>query len=118
MVRKVDLRVSDILPLPVYPRKPAGVDLDLIKQAKASLGYPQLVQPVDAVPGSPGIILALRERPNFICDHAFVQNVTLESVTAALKHCLGLSDDCRGTTVTMMLKEVFGEELKEIEVTD
>lgn len=77
-----------------------------------------LIQPVDAVPGSPGIILALRERPNFICDHAFVQNVTLESVTAALRHCLRLSDDARGTTVTMMLKEIFGEELKEIEVTD
>ncbi|NBR24515.1 MAG: hypothetical protein EBU08_12235 [Micrococcales bacterium] len=110
--------MADIIPLPVWPRKPTGPDLDLIKQAKSSLSYPHLIQPVDAVPGSPGIILALRERPNFICDHAFVQNVTLESITAALKHCLGLTDDSRGTTVTMMLKEVFGEELKEIEVTD
>ena len=109
--------MSDIIPLPVWPRKPTGSDLQIIKEAKTKLSYPQLIQPVDAVPGSPGIILALRERPNFICDHAFVQNVTLESVTAALKHCLGLANDSRGTTVTMMLKEIFGEELKEIEVT-
>lgn len=107
--------MTDIIPLPVWPRKPTGPDLALIKEAKASLGYPQLIQPVDAVPGSPGIVLALRERPNFICDHAFVQNVTLESVTAALKHCLGLVEDSRGTTVTMMLKEVFGKGLKEVE---
>jgi len=110
--------MADVFPLPVWPRKPTGSDLQIIKEAKTKLNTSVLIQPVDAVPGSPGIILALRERPNFICDHAFVQNVTLESVVSALKHCLGLTYDSRGTTVTMMLKEVFGEELKDIEVTD
>jgi hypothetical protein len=107
-----------IIPLPVYPNKPTGGDLELIKQGKASIQTDLLIQPVKAVPGSPGRILALRERPNFICDYAFVQNVTLESVTAALEYCLGLNDDPRATNVVMMLKEVFGEELKEIEATD
>lgn len=110
--------MSDILPLPVYPHKPVGVDLALIKEAKASLNYVHLIQPVDAVPGSPGRILALRERPSFLCDHAFVQNVTLESVTAALKYCLGLNDDPRGTTIVMMLKETFGEGVVEVEDFD
>ena len=107
-----------ITPLPVYPNKPAGGDLELIRQAKANIQTDLLIQPVKAVPGSPGRILALRQRPNFICDYAFVQNVTLESVTAALEYCLELNDDPRATTVVMMLKEVFGEGLKEIEATD
>lgn len=107
-----------ITPLPVYPRKPSGADLELIKQAKANIQTGLLIQPVDAVPGSPGRILALRQRPNFICDHAFVQNVTLESVTAALEYCLGLNDDPRGVSATIMLKEIFGEGVKEIEDTN
>jgi hypothetical protein len=106
--------LTDLLPLPVYPRKPQGNDLQLLKQAKANLKSSILIQPVDAVPGSPGRILALRETPSFLCDHALVRNPTVESVQAALEYCLGLNDDPRGTTVLKMLKETFGEETTEI----
>jgi hypothetical protein len=106
--------MSDLIPLPVYPRKPIGQDLQLLKEAKALLNISLLIQPVDAVPGSPGRILALRESPNFLCDHALVRNPTLSSVQAALAYCLGLTEDTRGMTVLKMLKETFGEETTEI----
>jgi len=106
--------MHDLRPLPVYPRKPQGQDLQLLKEAKALLQTSLLIQPVDAVPGSPGRILALRESPNFLCDHALVRNPTVESVKAALEYCLGLNDDPRATTVLKMLKETFGEETTEI----
>lgn len=106
--------MPDLMPLAVYPRKPQGQDLQLLKEAKANLQTSLLIQPVDAVPGSPGRILALRESPNFLCDHALVRNPTVESVQAALAYCLGLNDDPRATTVLKMLKETFGQEVTEI----
>jgi hypothetical protein len=106
--------MPDLRPLPVYPRKPTASDLEMLKQAKANLNTSLLIQPVDAVPGSPGRVLALRESPNFLCDHALVRNPTVSSVQAALAYCLGLTEDTRGTTVLKMLKETFGEETTEI----
>jgi hypothetical protein len=106
--------MSDILPLAVFPNKPIGNDLELIKQAKALLDTTIKIQVCRAVPGSPGRILALRESPNFLCDHALVRNPTLSSVQAALAYCLGLTEDTRGMTVLKMLKETFGEETTEI----
>lgn len=106
--------MSDLIPIPVYPRKPSGPDLELLKQAKASLKSSILIQPVDAVPGSPGRILALREPLPWLADHALVKNPTLESVTAALSYCMGLNDDPRATTVIKVLREAFGEETEEV----
>ena len=106
--------MSDLIPIPVYPRKPSGPDLDLLKQAKQALKSNTLIQPVDAVPGSPGRILALREPLPWLADHALVRNPTLESVTAALSYCMGLNDDPRATTVIKVLREAFGEETEEV----
>jgi hypothetical protein len=88
--------------------------MELLKQAKASLKSTILIQPVDAVPGSPGRILALREPLPWLADHALVKNPTLESITAALSYCMGLNDDPRATTVIKVLRETFGEETREI----
>ena len=101
-------------PLPIYPHKPVGGDLTLLKQAKAEIDTDILVQPVDAVPGSPGRVLALREKPTWICDHAYVANPTKESIKAALEWVLELREDPRGATVIKTLKEIFGPETKEI----
>ena len=106
--------MSKVILLPVYPHKPVGGDLELIKKAKANIKTDIRIQPVDAVPGSPGRVLALRERPNFICEHAFVETPDEKRIQAALEWILSGDDDARGTTVTMMLKEVFGEGVKQI----
>jgi hypothetical protein len=114
-MRYLEENMTDVIPLPVYPWKPTGKDLEMLRQAKQNLKSSLLISPEQAVPGSPGRILALRESPNFLCDHALVRNPTVESVQAALAYCLGLNDDPRATTVVKMLRETFGDGVVEIE---
>jgi len=108
------IKMSSIRPLPVYPHKPSGAALTLLKEAKAKLGTDILIQPVDAVIGSPGRVLCLGEKLPWIQDHAIVKNMTVESMTAALAYVLELNDDPRGVTVLRQLKEIFGEETREV----
>lgn len=106
--------MSTPIPLPIYPHKPVGDDLTLLKQAKALIPTDKLIIPVDAVPGSPGRIIALREHPNWICDHAYVATPNLESIKAALEWALTDKEDPRATTILKTLTETFGEGVKEI----
>lgn len=107
--------MSTPVPLPTYPHKPVGDDLTLLKQAKALIPTDKLVIPVDAVVGSPGRILALREKPNWICDYAYIANPTVESIKAALEWILNDTEDGRGMTVVRKLTEIFGTGVKEIQ---
>lgn len=106
--------MNDPIPLPVYPHKPTGETLELLKRAKKRLNLDVLVIPVDAVPGSPGRILALKESPSWLCDHALVKNPTEESLAAALEWVLTGKEDPRATTVIKKLTEIFGDGVKEI----
>jgi len=105
---------TEPLILAVYPSKPAGADLEAFKAAKASMGIERLIQPVRAVHGSPFRIIALRERPDFICDYALVKNPTATSIRAAMEWALSEKSDSRATTVLDMLKEIFGEGVREL----
>jgi hypothetical protein len=106
--------MNNVRPLPVYPHKPSGAILGLLKEAKAKLGIDILIQPVDAVIGSPGRILCLGEKLPWIQDHAIVKNMTVDSMAAALAYVLELNDDPRGVTVLRQLKEIFGEDTREV----
>ena len=100
--------------LPVYPSKPVGADLEAFKAAKASMGIEYLIQPVRAVNGSPFRVIALRERPDFICDYALVKNPTEGSIRSAMEWALSDKVDDRATTVVKMLEEIFGEGVREL----
>lgn len=106
--------MTDITPLPVFPRKPQGDVLELLKQAKAKLSTTLLISPENAVPGSPGRVLAIGEKPTFMCDYAYVASPTVESLTQALSWCLGLVEDARGVTIGRMLSEIMGGEVREL----
>ena len=105
---------TDPLILAVYPSKPAGADLEAFKAAKASMGIDYLIQPVRAVNGSPFRIIALRERPEFICDYALVKNPTESSIRSAMEWALSDKFDDRATTVVKMLEEIFGKGVREL----
>ena len=109
--------MTDVHPLPIYPRKPTGADLALFKEAKERLHTPMLIQPVDAVPGSPTRIISLREKLPWVADHAYIPNPTVANVEAALKWALGFDENPQATTVLHMLKEAFGEGVTEQEGT-
>ena len=106
--------MPDVTPLPMYPQVPTGNTLTALKTAKSLLDTKVLIQPVKAVPGSPGRVLAIGSKPNFLCDYAYVAEPTVESLTAALSWCLGLKEDARGVTIGRMLSEIMGGEVCEL----
>ena len=106
--------MTNVLPLPIYPSKPTGSDLAMLKEAKSRVGTGILIQPVRAVQGSPGRVLALRERPHWICDYAYLPEPNVDSLKEALQWVLNLKEDSRGITVIRTLKEIFGQGTTEI----
>jgi hypothetical protein len=104
----------ELKPLPIYPRKPQGAILEALKQAKVNLDLNYLISPEKAVPGSPGRVLAIGEKPNFLCDYAYVKEPTVDSLQQALAWCLELKEDSRGVTIGRMLSELLRGEVKEI----
>lgn len=99
----------------------ASGDMERIRAAKAALALSFVVQPVPAVPGGPVRVLALRERPNFLCDHALVADpMNPDAMLAALRWVLDDSFvDPRATTRDEMmlpwLRSVLGEGVRELE---
>lgn len=106
--------MTNIIPLPVYPHKPTGADLEAIRKAKAMIDTDVLIKPVKALPRSPGRVLALREKPNFACDFALISDTRPQILKPALEWVLGLNEEYEGHSVITMLREIFGESVKEI----
>lgn len=106
--------MTNILPLPVYPKKPTGDDLEAIRVAKSMLDTDMLIRPSQALRRSPGRILALREKPDFACEFALISDITPENIKPALEWILGLNESYEGYTIIKMLKEIFGESVQEI----
>lgn len=106
-----------MIPLPIYPGLPSSEVMAMIKEAKAQLGTSTLVKPVRAVSGSPGRILAIGEKPEWICEYAYVENPSTQSFKEALEWILEIREDPRGITVTRTLKEIFGPGVQELHVT-
>lgn len=103
-----------VVPLPIYPHKPTGDVLAMLKQAKQNIKLDILLQPVEAVPGSPGRILCIGEKLPWLQDHALIATPSVASFEAALPYVLGYNDDPRGVTVLRQLREAFGGEVNEI----
>ena len=100
--------------LPLWPSVPIGGALAALKQAKQQIPDAPLIQPVRAVPGSPGRVLAIGTPPPFLCDYALVETSTSPGLQKALEWTLGLREDERGMTVLKKLQQIFGAETMEI----
>ena len=109
------MKMQNVKPLPVYPRTPNEKDMQLLRDAKKALKSETLIIPTDAVPGSPGRILALREPPPWLCDYALVKEPNVQSLTAALDWIINNKEDRRGVTIVRKLQEIFGPGVKEID---
>ena len=110
--------MTNIVPLPIYPSKPTGDDLAILKAAKELVVTETLIKPVRAVPGSPGRVIALREKPGWLCDYAYIPNPNPDSMKAALEWALGLTEDARGITVIRTLREIFGPGVRELTIDE
>lgn len=109
--------MTNVRPLPVYPDKPTGELLEMIKQAKSEIHADLLVQPVRAVLGSPGRILAIGQKPDWMCEYAYVEQPNPKSLKEALEWVLEIKEDPRGVTLIKMMTEIFGPGVKELPVT-
>lgn len=109
--------MPDVRPLPIYPWPVDPAALELVKRAKAELETQFKVVPVRALPGSPGRMLALGVKPNFVCDYApVVDPSNYTSVKNALSWVLDETQDVeRGVTVLDCLKEIFGPQTRELD---
>lgn len=106
--------MTKIHPLPIYPSAPTGDDLRLLREAKERLDVDILIRPSKALPRSPGRVIALRERPDWICDYAFIPEPNVESLTNALKWALSDEYDSRAVSIVSQLREIFGNGVQEI----
>lgn len=99
----------DIRPLAVYPFPVSDYDRACIRTAKLSLDLPFLVTIVEAVPGSPTRVLALRERPPFLVDHALVKDPnSAPMMMPAMRWALDPENfDLRATYLIEQLNVVF-----------
>lgn len=89
----------------------------MIKEAKGQINITTLVKPVKALPKSPGRVLAIGEKPDWICEYAYVKEPSTQSFKEALEWILGIREDPRGVTVIRTLREIFGPGVREIDVT-
>lgn len=102
------------IPVPVHPWPLSDARLAVLKAAKASLGLPYLIEPVESVPGSPGRVLCFGERPAWMTARAPIRpaNVNnVDSVAAALRFALEAHNDPRFDEADW-LSEVMGCEVR------
>ena len=108
------LRLTEML-LPIWTKGERDIELPYIKEAKRQLNSDTKLIPVLAGPGSMRVV-AIGERPPFLCDHALIKDVSnVDSVKAALTWFMEDNNDSRVTTVEKWLSRLMGAEVKEID---
>jgi hypothetical protein len=102
-----------IVPLPIYPWEAVYAHLSVVRDAFVSLGLPVRVRPVEALPGSPGTILAIGATPDWPCDYAPVSSISSPGLSYAIKCCvMGIKDPRiidSWKAAENILTKVFGE---------
>jgi hypothetical protein len=115
MVEFVD---PDLHLLPILAEKLSPGDWEAIRAAKASLDLPFLVKPVPAVHGSPGRVLAIGKKPDWLCDGAYISSTASKGLAAAIEYVLTDKNDARGFSVLSMLQDILGPDVREITDAD
>lgn len=102
-----------VLPI-LWGWEPSTFDWARLKGAKTRVAPDVVIQPVRAVPGSPGRVLAIGRIPHWICEYWLIQPEDPD-IDAALAWALGLGDGgFNAVTEEQMLSEALGVEVREI----
>jgi hypothetical protein len=107
--------MPDVRPFPVHGSI-RDVDREFLHRAKAEINPPYLLTVVEAFPGSPGRVIALREPPPFLCDFALVgETDSYEGFRLALYWALHPEFDHPAASLVIdQLRAIFGPTVKEI----
>lgn len=107
--------MSAVVPLPIYPWPMPPQRLQTLREAKARLEVPYLIQPCPAVPGSPTRVLAYGAVPDFVCEFVLIGAGNVErpeSVARALECVLSAPAEAPGVfTHAQWLGAVMGGEV-------
>lgn len=82
---------AEVRPLPIWPHDVSEEQLDMIRRAKLAMNLPYKIEPVPAVPGSPGRILCFGGPGPMYGEHVIIapENVNrYESIARALEFAL------------------------------
>jgi hypothetical protein len=76
-----------ILPI-LWGSPPTPADWKRLSAAREAIGYEEQVKPAVALPGSPGRILALGERPTWLTPYQYLVDTGDPRLPEVLKWCL------------------------------
>jgi hypothetical protein len=114
--------MSRVIPLPVYPNKPTGELLEMFREAKARVARIRsddfMVQLVPVTKGFTGKIVAIGKRPDFFCEHYYIETPDVEKISYALEWLLYDQKHPNADDGTYVLREVFGQGVVEVDVED
>ena len=96
-----------VLPI-LWEHEPTEGDWAALQRAKAATGYTDLVQPVRAVPGSPGRVLAVGSRPDWLTEYFEVADTSDPMLEDAMRWILFGGDDIRAMNDVAQLSMWFG----------
>lgn len=120
--------MSAPIPLPIYPYPLDDERLAVLREAKARMGVDYTVQPVPAVPGSPGRILCWGRPAPFYTESVVIRPenaLNTDSVANALRFLLEAPEGAEGSVTEQdWLEAVLGcgvnlvYELSEVDLAD
>lgn len=96
-----------LLPI-LWAEPPTPEDWQRLSAARTALGHTDLIKPAEAVPGSPGPILAIGKLPDWLTGYALVESTTDRmGLEAALHHCL-MNEGMAGQEYEALLSHWMG----------
>lgn len=100
-----------LLPI-LWAEPPAPEDWARLSAARIAIGYTELIKPVQALPGSPGTILAIGKMPDWIVQYGYVTSTKDPNLTERLRNVLDRQDD--PDTIGKLLSQWMGVEVKQV----
>lgn len=102
-----------ILPI-LWAEPPSTADWERLSQARKALGYMELIQPVEALEGSPQPILCIGKLPSWMTEFAYVDSTSDMELGNALDCCLNPGYDQQPEAYALLLSRWMGGDVKYI----
>jgi hypothetical protein len=99
--------LSALLPI-LWAEPPTADDWHRLGEARKASGYPDLVKPARALQGSPGRILAIGVKPDWLCDYDLVESTEDPRLDEVLSWCLELTQNPWAPDYAELLSDWFG----------
>lgn len=100
-----------ILPI-LWAEPPTTADWERLSEARKALGYMELIQPVEALEGSPGPVLCIGADPSWVTDYAWVENTHSDMLQENLRYCLERQERDTGEVTARLFSKWMGVDVR------